>query len=285
MAFDRKIELIIGAGGVGVDIASLDLSFKVVRSVAFAENEAEFLIYNASKNTRNEVLKKGNSLTFSAGYEDQAFGVIFIGQVLESKTYREYGNIITRILATNTSAETKPLSRTLVSLSYAPDTSSKTILDEIADLLGLALIGIDNSLDDLPILPNGFVYAGIIRGALQYSTKVLKSKGIGLYIDNTSLVVYKLQGSSTFNVGFLNKDTGLLSAEVEERSHNDQQRPKDETARKYIHFNALLNPGMKPNGLVEIESEDVNGIFLIHKIDFIGDNFGGEFNSIGEAVK
>ena len=285
MAFDRKVELVIGEGGRGLDIADLDIEFKIVRSVAFAENEAEFLIYNAKPETRSKILKKGNSLSFSAGYKDQAFGVIFIGQILEAKSYQDGADMLTKIIATNTSSETKPLSRTLVSLSYEPKTNAKVILNEIAELLGLALIGIDNADLDLPILPNGFSYAGIVRGALQYATNILKSKKLGLYIDNTSLVVYKLDGTSTFTAGYLSYDTGLLSVEKEERSHNDQQRPEDETERNYINFTSLLNPRMKPNGLVEIDTEKLKGVYLIHKIDFEGDNFGGDFVCVGEAVR
>ena len=81
MAWGRIVELSVGSEGEGLLISDLDIDFKVIKSLTFADNYAEFRIYNAKEETRTKILKKGNNLIFKAGYEDEAVNTLFVGNI------------------------------------------------------------------------------------------------------------------------------------------------------------------------------------------------------------
>lgn len=271
----------MGSDGLGLLISDLDVEFNIVRSITFEENIAEFVVYNAREDTRKDVLKEGFNLIFKAGYKDEIkgneFPAIFIGNITKSTSVREGSDWVSRIEAASIRSSQQPLENTYLSLSYAPNTRLDTPLNEIANALGLAPFGFENAQINLQ---NGFVFSGSARGALNYCKGILEAGGRSIYIDNTEIVVYNTaQRSSRFTAVFLDYDSGLLS--VEEDTDFDNQSPE---APKRIIFESLIIPKLKPNGLVTIQSDNVNGSFIMDKVEFIGDNFGGDFMCRGEAV-
>lgn len=63
-------------------------------------------------------------------------------------------------------------------------------------------------------------------------------------------------------------------------------------SRLKVSFKSLCNPGLIPNTKVKIDNTEsglplptVNGIFLIRKISFKGNNYGGKCEAEGEAVE
>jgi len=286
MALQRQIELSVGADGTGLLISDLDVSFEVIRSVTFAENTAGFTITNAQESTRREILKQGNNVIFKAGYEDEGIGVLFIGNISMASSVRSGPDIITTLECVSVRGKDKPLGTTYVSLSYGPDVSIKKPLQDIAAALGLVLMGADNTaeiaLGNIN-LDGGFTAAGTARAALDYCKNILKANDVGLYIDNTELVVYNLRGrTSRFTPVYLDYESGLIT--VQEIEEEDNQSAQDPIPKK-VEFDCLINPKLQPNGLVQIKTPHVNGFFIIDKLTFSGDNFGGDFHCVGEAVE
>ncbi len=98
MAFNRTIELQVLSGNTElVSISDLHVEFDVNRTITLAENTGSFIIYNAKKSTRNEVLKEKNYLIFKAGYEDEAIGTIFMGNIDRSISEQDGPNWITTV--------------------------------------------------------------------------------------------------------------------------------------------------------------------------------------------
>lgn len=279
MAFERVVELSVGeGGGLGLLISDLHIDFDIERSITFSENSASFVVYNAKNSTRNKVLKKGNSIVFKAGYQDQGIGTLFIGNITEAQSRREGPDWITDIQASAIRSDKKPLENTTITTAYAPGALLSSVVAEIGVAIGLVVLGSENA--SIP-LNNGWVFAGTVKGALDYCNKVLKDNDAAIFIDNNTIVIYKTDGStSVFSGVVLDYTSGLISVEKIIETTDKKKRKENR-----IGFTSLLVPKLKPNGLLKIQNVPENaGSYLIEKVHFIGNNYGGEFNCDGEAV-
>ena len=274
MAFGRKVNLSIGSQGRGLLISDLDIDFRVTRSTTFSENTAEFTIYNAKEQTRKEILRKGNNVLFSAGYRDEVVGNIFIGNITESVSYRSGTEWITKIEAVSARSETQPLTAVNVSLSYASNTQMKQVVRDLSVYTGLPIFGLANI--NFTLI-NGWVFVGSVRSAFDYVREILEDNGLGIYFDNSQIVIYRLGiQDSRFGVTFLTYNNGLLS--VQEKTETGEDKKK-------ISFKSLLISSIQPNGLVTIRTDKIAGTFFVEKVTHSGKNYGGgsDFTTEGEA--
>jgi hypothetical protein len=278
MAFNRKIELSVGEVGQGLLISGLDIEFDIERSINFSENTASFTVYNAKSDTRNKVLKKNNNLIFKAGYEDQGIGTIFIGNITTSISSQSGSDWITEIQASSIRSEKQAIQNTYVSLSYGPNIKLSIPIQEIGVALGLTVLGLENATLNLD---NGFVFVGSARSALKYVKNILEIEGKSIYIDNTQIVIYNVgEKDSRFSSVRLNYNSGLLN--VKDITDYDNQSAKNP---KRIEFESLIIPKLQPNGLITLVQTDHDGSYIIEKLKYTGDNFGGDNVCIGEAIE
>ncbi len=274
MAWNRVVELTVGADGSGLDMSGLHVDFRVERSIAVSQQRAEFTVYNASEETRKEVLRIGSNLIFRAGYEDEGMGTLFIGSIVDAQSEKRDRDWRTTIHAAALRGRDTALSRTNVSLSYAPGTELATVIRDVATALGLAVFG---EAQARIALSNGFVFAGGARRALSYAEEILANNGGGLYIDNGEIVIYRDgdRQSGQFGSTLLDYDSGLLSVE---------DITEVEDARRRVRFRSVLIPKLQPNGLITVRTDRVRGTFLVERIAFLGSNYGERFIAEGEAA-
>lgn len=280
MAFNRKFEMSIGTNGTGLLISELDIDFNITRSRAFSENTAEFVIFNAKEETRQYVVQKNNNLIFKAGYEDEGPPQsIFIGNIIKGLSVRKEPNWETTINAATAMSISQALETLHVSLSYTNNVPlSKPILD-IAAAYGLNVLGLENITEIQ--LDNGFVFAGTARMALKYCYWILQVNQIGMYMDNSEIVLYRLDNKdSKFGSVYLDFKSGLLSAK--DITEYNPQLPAPQFKR--IEFECLLIPQLRPNGLIQLVHPLIKGVFSIDKLNFIGNNYGGDCKVTGEAT-
>ena len=326
-AWGREVELVVydpkdvssaaileqGGATFGLVLSDLDVEFKVTRSQVYAENTAEFKVYNAAPTTRQQMATPCQRVRFSAGYKDQGGPVgIFWGSILRgpsSKSGPSWETELTCIssLTESTGSEdiatwdkknpkatreqkleviTRAVNRIPVSLSFAAGSKFKDAIRTMATITGLVLWGVEG-MGDL-LFPNGFVYVGGARGALLQLDKMLRRSGWSMTIDNTSLLVLPLVGGNlTGTVAYLTYDTGLL--EVKETTDLNVP-PKLDKQGKRVHipksyeFKCLLNPKIGPNTLVEFDVEQARVTALVTTVTFSGNTFGGEFQCSGKCV-
>lgn len=317
MAWDRVIELAIGpdpTAGVGVLVSDLDVSFRVHRSTIFSDNSAEFTIYNAAPNTRKEILVEGSSLVLRAGYRDSGVGTIFVGSVTKAISGRAGADWVTEIKASAVRGAGRPLDSTMISLSYAPETTVAVMLADVAAALGLVLTGRENA--QIP-MTNGWAFAGRARDALTWASNALKTRGVGLYVDNAEIVIYMAgQPSTKFTAAYLTYETGLLSArDITEDPDTgfvararaagaivsgEQGQPVTPqavrraevriaalrlppTMPRRVAFKAMLIPKLQPNSVLQIKTPEISGVYIADTLDFQGSNFENDFIVEGEA--
>jgi hypothetical protein len=286
MAFSRVVNLSIGTNGQGLVISDLDIEFEISRSITFSENSATFRVFNAQQNTRSEILKIGNNVIFDAGYEDDGVGTLFIGNIVQSQSYLTGSDWVTDILAVCDRAEDQPLDSVNLTLSYKKDVPLSSIISDIADSLGLAIFGAENAQMKLP---NGFTYTGNVRKALKMCDKILKDNNSYLYRDNSVIVIINRDRPTDFTTVYMDYDSGLLSVKDITESEalmnaKELKKAQKEGTKKRVAFSTILVPKMRPNGLITFKNTGNDGTFVIEKVTFKGDNFGGDFNCEGEAV-
>lgn len=326
MAWNRVVEVLIGTDPTDpatvVDIAGLDISGRVVRTCLASANTAEITIYNAAKTTRNQISAEGRALIVKLGYEDDGAGVVFIGTVDHAVSTHVGPDWVTKVSAVSVRSTTLDggagFGTTPVALSFAPGTKLESVLDKLALVLGLDLLGGENARDIT--LANGFVFPGSATQALLKVDKILKSNSCGLHIDVGAIVVYKAgQAISEFTGIYLDYDTGLLNAEpvedhlketrllaktkkAQEKARkrlSDASTQKAKTAatqtllrakvkeeeieRDKVKIRALINHLARPNAPVTVKSEQVDGTYLADSVVFDFDNQGGKFEMELEA--
>ena len=317
MAWDRVIELAIGpdpALGVAVLVSDLDMNFRVHRSTTFSDNSAEFTIYNAAPTTRKEILVEGSSVILKAGYKDSGVGTLFVGSVTKAISGRAGADWVTEVKASAVRGAGRPLDSTMISLSYAPGATIADMLADVAAALGLVFTGRENAV--IP-MPNGWAFAGRAREALQWTSNALKTRGVGLYVDNAEIVLYIAgQPTTKFTAAYLTYDTGLLSVRditedpetgfvararaagaIVSGTQGDALTPQavqraearlaalrlPSTMPRRVAFSAMLIPKLQPNSVLRIQTPDISGAYIVDSLDFSGSNFENDFIVEGEA--
>lgn len=277
MAFERVVNMSIVNGNELTEISGLELEFNIERSTTFEENTAEFIIYNAAESTRKEILKKGNGIIFDAGYVDEGTANIYNGNITRSVSKRQGPDFVTTIQSALAQKDNKRITNPNITISLGPNVLLLQVLQPIASILGLALLGAENARIKLA---NGYTHAGSARAALKYCQNVLKVNGAALYRDNTSIIIFNTDNRvSRFTPVFLDYDSGLLSAD--DITEYDSQKKVQETR---IGFSSIIVPKLQPNTAMTIRSDSVNGTYIAEKLSISGNNFGGGFNMSGEAV-
>jgi hypothetical protein len=286
MAWDRVINLKIGADGTGLLISDLHIDFRVEKSIFLSENFAEFTVYNAKADTRNKILRQGNNVIFELGYKDEAVSTVFIGNIIESVTSNNNIDYLTKIKAVSAQGSRKSIAKVPVSLSYTTNTLVSVPLKNIAAFLGLVVHGAQNA---NVRMVNGWTYVGGANGALRYLQDILKNQNIGLYIDSDEIVVYKVGEASRFNTVFLTYTGGLLSikdiTKPEEPKQNAGKTKKNVSPpRKTVAFESIIIPQLQVDSPITFKTDELSGTFITQKLVFVGNNYGGAFNVKGEAA-
>lgn len=291
MAWNRGVELSIGTdGGQGLLISGLNIDFSIQKSVKGNLNTATFNIYNASSDTITKILKAGNNVIFKAGYEDEKnINKIFVGTIITSKTHKSGIDKVTEVVAVDIGGNKKRFETAIVSVSYKEDTTLDSVINDLASELSIPVAGIDN-ISGLK-LSNGIVFACSVNNALNQLQKILAANLVGLYFDNNELVLYKLgNADSRFSVVKITPKSGLVGTVeliTDDSSKDDQIEAGDseKDTKKRIKFTSLLNSKLIPNSAISIESDALNGSFIIENVEHKGTNYGGDFISIVEAVE
>jgi hypothetical protein len=284
MAWDRVTELSIGETGTGLLISDLDMDFSIEKTMSPAENTAKFTIYNAKKDTVQKILKQGNNCIFKCGYKDEIVSTIFAGSIVQSIHSKQGVDTKCDIVAIGKSSRIE-LRRQNISISYGPETLLSKPLRDIAALLGIVLHGESNAAIRLP---NGWCYVGAVNGAIRYVNQILVTNGCSMYVDNDELVVYKKGVASRFNIVYLTYTGGLLyvkdvtEAEVKDEKGGKNPKPKPKVKKK-LEFETIMMSQLQPNAPIVFDTPNLKGNFIIEKLTFEGNNYGGKFGVKGVA--
>lgn len=211
MAWGRIVKLEARTSdGVVAEVSKLRIDARCTRSRVFDDNSFEATIHNANDDTINKFLQRGTNIALYAGYDDEGEpGLMYQGNIIESKTYRDGTETITVIRSLSLRSLKRPFTCTPVSLAFGPGSNAGQILDSIGSILGLVLIGKEMASD--VVFDAGWNYVGMVSGAIKRLRQDLRTKGLGLYTDLAELVVYSFETYSTYTMAAISPNTGLLN--------------------------------------------------------------------------
>jgi len=261
--YDRRYEFRFGpAGGegksfVGGPEGGLEMSFEVTKSLKKSANKAKFTLYNLSKDSIGALEAKGTVVQLIAGYADNA-ALLFTGQVAKRGVVsrRDDHTVTTEVDAGDGELD---LAKTRSDLSLAPGATSAEALDL---LLGKMGIGKGNVADLEPkTFSGGYVHAGWARDAI---TEICRDLGVAWSIQDGALQALAPSAAKKGEEAvLLSASTGLIGSPTREKEG--------------IQAVSLLQPRLKPGGLVRIESEFVTGDYKVTEVKHTGSFRGGNW--------
>lgn len=196
--------------GVQVDVSALRIDARCVRSRVFDDNELEATIHGANDDTIAKFLKRGTNVALYAGYEEGAEpGLIYQGNIIDSKTYRSGTEILTVIRSIALRSLKRPFTCTPVCLTFKPGSNAGQVVKSIANILGLVPIGVEMASEVK--FPAGWTFVGPVSQAMKRLAQDMRTKGVGLYVDLAEMVIFKYSGDSSYSIAYISPESGLLN--------------------------------------------------------------------------
>ena len=288
--------------GVQVDVSSLRLDARCVRSRVFDDNELEATIINADEDTISRFLARGTNIALYAGYENEGEpGLMYQGNIIDSKTFRRGTDNLTVVRSMSLRSLTRPFTCTPVCLGFKPGSNAGQVIDALGSILGLVPIGKEMASE--VVFKAGWTYVGPVSGAFKRLGQDLRTQGLGLYIDLAELVVFKFKGESTYSIALISPETGLLSTEnttdyINAAKENlssiaaktmSSDKKKDEVVlkpedtddayklldkiftnmKKTYSVRTMVIPKLRPNSLVHLKdpTQKIDGLFVVDRME------------------
>lgn len=272
--FDRQYRLTIGkAGGTGSEIGetsksqpvALHVNFSIQKTDLEAQNTGRVTVWNLNKQHLAMLDKKDCALALKAGYGNR-LALIFAGIVTNSTTSLDGADVKTEIEVVDNLVEVRD---TYVTISYTGTVNWKTIMDDVANQMGVAVTYSYNA--EFVDIPNGFSFVG---QAKEIMNKGCKCCGLVWSLQNGVMQVKKPGDVMSKEVYVLSADSGLLGipARVTEAAAQGESEPEIGWDVEYF-----LNGAIHVDDYVKLESEKVSGYFRVYSIDITGDNVTGDW--------
>lgn len=264
--FNRLCEVTVGTS----HWQDLHVTFKIDKTVDKHPNAAEIVLHNLTPQSRAEVVVRGTPLTLRAGFQAVSTNdVIYTGEITESISGRDGPTWKTTVHCRD--GDTAWLQFSSHSLSQA------TPKLKIAQLLA-ADLGYQLSSDAKARLTS----AGSTRGPIvlhgnSYAQmdKLLTPLGLAWSVQDGQLQILDGGGATAEQAVLLTKDSGLLGApepmEQFAKLHSKHGKPAG------IRLKCLIMPGIRAGRLVAVQSETVNGTYVVRKATYNGDTHGNDW--------
>lgn len=272
--FDRQYRLTIGkAGGTGSEIGetsksqpvALHINFSIQKTDLEAQNTGRVTVWNLNKQHLAMLDEKDCALALKAGYGNR-LALIFAGIVTNSTTSLDGADVKTEIEVVDNLVEVRD---NYVTISYTGTVNWKTIMDDVANQMGVAVTYSYNA--EFVDIPNGFSFVG---QAKEIMNKGCKCCGLVWSLQNGVMQIKKPGDVMSKEVYVLSADSGLLGipARVTEAAAQGESEPEIGWDVEYF-----LNGAIHVDDYVKLESEKVSGYFRVYSIDITGDNVTGDW--------
>lgn len=271
---------------------NLHIGFSIDKDTTKESNKAKLEIYNLAEATRKKVETADTEVEIYAGYEKAGGAILaFKGTVTYGFTRDAGTDCVTTL---DLADGTKAMRDSYCSLSYAPGTSAKTIIQRCANEMGVPVVYGDD-VGELESYKNGFSFYGQAKDAL---TEICNALGLSWSIQNNILNIILAGGTSTNRGLVFSPQSGLVGvperitqAEYKSNKSNpkktQKEKAKKEEPRKKAGWkiNTLLVPSVNPADMVKVESKWITGWFRVEKVSHRGDYNGTNWGSMMELIE
>jgi len=274
-ASGRGGSLLINQGGINKH--DIKIAFDVGKSISSTQNYARIQIWNLTESHRNSMGKELDNITLEAGYMPPTgggnVGIIFKGQIRDVEHKREGPDIITEI---SCGEGDKAFRKATISKSYKAGTEVKEVVEDIYKELEKE--GVDRGEwkfpEDLPKFKRPYTVCGSCKREMD---TLSRSKDFYWSVQNGALEIIPSDGF-VGSVILVTPQTGLVGTPT--------------ITDNGIKVIALLNPAIRPNRPVRVESDTLemnaeNGEYRVSECVYSGDNREGDFivSIVGESIK
>jgi hypothetical protein len=288
LQYMRRAEVVIGSGGVGIDINQLKIVFRIIKTVVPQPNSATIKIYNLSETNESYIKAITQSeyadIILNAGYVN-AMRVLFKGSIKNAYRYRDKTDLVTEIACGDGDADYR---NAVMNVTLAAGTTDRDIVAAAVKSFTATTLGSVVIADKQRT--RGHAIYGPTRHVLSTLARV---HGALWSIQDGAVQMVSATGVLPNQAIVLNSATGLLGV--------------PELTSKGIILTALLNPQFAINGVVKLNNNDIkfkprvahvsasgsatrtksvvqptlspDGLYKIIRIDHNGDNLGGKWTS------
>jgi hypothetical protein len=297
-ADNQRVTLVKPGKRPGID--SLFFEFDVNVSRDKEPNRAQVSVYNLNQTNRDLFNAGHQGIELSAGYGDE-IKLLFRG-VTTNVVHDEQRTFIKTTFFCGDGE--KQYGTQKFNKSYSKGVLIRVILQDMADALGLPN---EIAFDDISFqtLLKGRSFSGLVKDAL---TELTKDYGLQWSIQQETLEVTVI-GQPIISQPFatvLSADTGMIGSPrlIERQSKSEKTKKKESDKEERIvgvAVTSLLNADIYPNRLIKIEPQQTQtgtlgklmevkvpnitaeGVWLVDKAHFFGDNMTGPYHVEAEA--
>ena len=272
--FDRQYRFSFGpAGGAGSEIGAttpdsptaIRINFNIEKADCENPNNARFSLWNLNPQHLAMLNEKDCVVQLRAGYGNH-MSLCFTGVITFINTIMDGGDRETILEACDGRVA---LRDTYVSLSYSGVVSGRTVVNDIAAQMGLAVTHSHNVV--LADIPHGFSFVGLGRVGLD---KAVASSGAQWQIYNGVLQIKNHRDTMNRQVYTLSAETGLIRIPKRITFSEAESGVGDEMGWEVDY---LLNGAIGIGDFVHLDSNRVQGHFRVRSIEMNGDSLQGEW--------
>lgn len=272
--FNRQYRLAAGpAGGAGFEIGgtsksqpvALHINFSLQKTDLESQNTGRVAVWNLNQEHLAVLDQKDCVVSLRAGYGSR-LPLIFAGIASHVETSLDSADRKTEIEVVDNLIEIRD---TYVSVSYNGTVNWKTIFDDVAGQMGVAVTYSYNA--EFVDISNGFSYVGLARDIM---TKGCDCCGLTWSIQNGVIQVKKPGDVMSKEVYLLTPETGLLG--IPKKVVITQA---DATEQNMVGWDVeyFLNGAINIDDYVKLESKTVSGYFRVYSLEMTGDNVSGDW--------
>ena len=271
--FDRQYRVACGpAGGTGFEIGAtspgqpvpLHISFSIQKSDLETQNTGKVTLWNLNKEHLSVIKEKDCVLSLKAGYGN-VMPLIFAGIISFVSTTNDGADRKTEIDVVDNLVEIRD---TYVTISYNGTVNWKTIFDDVATQMGVAVSYSYNA--EFADIANGFSFVGQARDIM---TKGCKCCGLVWSLQNGVMQVKKPNDVMSKEVFLLTPDTGLIGIPTQVVVTQAEATGENKIGWDVQYF---LNGAIHIDDYVKVESKVVTGYFRVYSLDIQGANISGD---------
>ena len=272
--FDRQYRLAAGqAGSTGFEIGetskaqpvALHVNFSLQKSDLETQNTGRVTLWNLNPSQLAALNEKDCVVSLKAGYGSK-LALIFAGIVSYVSTTIDSADRKTEIEVIDNLVEIRD---TYVSVSYNGTVNWKTIFDDVAAQMGVAVSYSYNA--EFVDISNGFSFVGLARDIM---TKGCNCCGLTWSLQNGVMQVKKPGDVMSREVYVLSPDTGLLGIPARVVITQDEATGQNTLGWDVEYF---LNGAINIDDYVKLESDTVTGYFRVYSLEMSGDNVSGDW--------
>lgn len=268
---------------VSVDTLQTDelrVVFHVTKTLEKEPNTITLQVYNLSAASRQKMFAVGMPVVLEAGYKNPDLGtntraVIFSGASRTCDHTHESADWETKILCGDGE---RLFQTTRVASGFPPGSQLSQVIRSVASQLKINIGNLNEALDDgglpFPKFEHGFSING---SAVDAFDSLMKTAGYNWSVQQGALQIIKKGDQLVQPAVVLSKDTGLIGSPEHTPPHKSK-KPSFLTAK------SLLNPAIRPGCTVRMDSIQVKGDFIVHKVVHSGDSHGNDWTSHFEAL-